>query len=398
MAASAVIALLALTGCANVPSEPAPASAPEESIGDGHGEIDGARELAEPALHLTTTEPGGVVHHLDLLDEGTEVLAEIAPVDDVVTDGRYLFAIRDGSVSVIDSGVWTRSHGDHFHYYEAPSIELGEVVGSGTASVVSGDSGIGILFDDEAVLLDAQALADGDIVEQFRVEVDPHDGMLVPLTEGALLTEPGEDGTPAALRALSADGTSGARIECTAPAGTITTPVGVVVGCADGALLAVGGDAGALERIPYPDGTTEQAAAFTAREGRPSVAAIAGETGFWMLDTRERTWTLHDLGEEIARVIAVDDAEEHVLVLAADGSVLVVVDGAVMARTEPLVAASLADPAMAAHVTFVVDQQRAYLNGPSEQTMWEIDPSDGARIARVFDVDHTPLLLAGTGR
>src|SRR5690606_25779456 len=126
--ASALL-LLALVGCAA--AEPGPAHTPTDA---GHGEIEGAQELSEPALHLTTVDAEGVVHHLDLLDEQSTVLAEIEPIDDLVTDGRYLFGIRPDSVTVIDSGVWTCSHIDHFHYYEAPSRVVGEIKGAGRAT------------------------------------------------------------------------------------------------------------------------------------------------------------------------------------------------------------------------------------------------------------------------
>lgn len=397
LAALVLAPALALAACAT-PADDSSDRAPAV-IGDGHGEIEGAHELAEPALHLTTVDPQGVIHHLDLLDEETAVLDEVAPAEDVVTDGRYLFIVRDGSVSIVDSGVWTWSHVDHFHYYEAPSRMVGELTGPGVATVVPGDRGVGVLFEGEAVLLDTQALADGDIEELFRADVEPHAGFVVPLADGAFVTEPDGDG----LRTVSADGVEGDRVECAEAAGTITTAVGTVVGCADGALLAVGGAADELERIPYPaDGldAVPAASAFAAREGRPTVAAVAGDSGIWMLDTRERSWKLLDAGEPIVHAAAVDDSEEHVVALTADGAVLVLsaADGTVLARTGSLAAASLADVETAAHVSLVVDQSRIYLNGPEERMLWEIDPADGARVAREFPTGHQPLHLAGTGR
>ena len=49
-------------------------------------------------------------------------------------------------------------------------------------------------------------------------------------------------------------------------------------------------------------------------------------------------------------------------------------------------------------VTLIADQQRAYLNGPAEGRMWEIDFADDARIAREFTPARTPLFVAETGR
>ncbi|MGF6822168.1 hypothetical protein M2317_001072 [Microbacterium sp. ZKA21] len=396
-AAASGILLLTLAGCA-APAAPAPEPTSSTTTeGDGHGRIEGARELAEPALHLTTIDVDGVVHHLDLLDEETSVLAEIEPVEDVVTDGRYLFGIREGSVTVIDSGVWTWSHIDHFHYYEAPAQVLGEVTGQGVASVATGDVGIGIRFDDEAVLLDAPALADGQLEEAFRIPA-ARGGLVVPLTSGAVMTDAGGGASPS-LRVVAADGsTVGDGIPCENASGTITTVVGVVIGCADGAVMFTGGDPAAVERIPYPEGAAPAAMGFAAREARARVAAVAGSTGVWILDTRQRSWTIQDVGEPIVQAAAIDDADGRVLALTADGAVLVLADGQVVARTEPLATASLADAEAADGVKFVVDQNRAYLNGPIEQTMWEIDAADGARVARTFETAYAPLHLAGTGR
>ncbi len=69
--------------------------------------------------------------------------------------------------------------------------------------------------------------------------------------------------------------------------------------------------------------------------------------------------------------------------------------GAVRAASVPLVSESLA---AGLPVTLVADQQRAYLNGPAEGRLWEIDFADGARIAREFTPERSPLFFAETGR
>ena len=392
---ASVILLFAVSGCAGHSTTQKPS---QDAAADGHGDIVGAVELAEPALHLAIIDPRGTVDHLDLLDESVEEIAQIGPLDDLVTDGRYLFAITDGAVTVVDSGVWTWSHGDHFHYYETESRVLGTVEGRGVPTVVPGVNGTGIMFHAEAVLLDTLALADGEIAEEFRVPVEPHAGFVVPLDEGAVITEPDANGAPQSLRVLASDGTEGERIDCADATGTITTVVGVVIGCADGAALAVDGDPSEWERIVYPEGAATAALSFDARKDRPVVAALSGSSGVWLLDTRNRTWTFHDVGRELVRAVAVDDEAESVLLLTAGGNVLVLSHGEVVAETVPLVMASLADPEAAAHVSFVVDRNRAYLNGPQEHRIWEIDPADGGRISRVFDTETAPLHLAGTGR
>lgn len=409
-AALTVLALpgLVLAACAQDPSTAEdtrdPGAAAED--GDGHGAIAGAAEVSEPQLGLTTIDPAGAVTHLDLLDGSVTEIGSVGAPRAMTTDGRYLFAQTDAGVEVVDSGVWTWDHVDHFHYYRAEPALPGTVGGSGTARVattnLSTSSGTGLFFDGgEAVLLDTEALSRGEVVETFRLDVEPHDGLVVPVGTHALVTR-AVDGVASSVAVHDEEGRpTGVEADCPGAAGTLTTRVGAVVGCADGALLATAeDDAVAIERIPYPAGTTAPPATeFANREGRPTVAALAGEdgtAGVWLLDTRERGWTLLPSPEPLVAVTAVDDEDEHVLALSAAGRVLVMgPDGAVRAATEPLVAASLAAGATPA---LVVDQQRAYLSGPAERRLFEIDFADGARVARTFETATEPAWTAETGR
>ncbi|MCM3502616.1 ABC transporter [Microbacterium sp. P26] len=389
-----LLGVLALTGCA------APADAPAAEPVDTHGAIAGASELAEPALGLTTIDADGQVSHLDLLEETTADLGRVRAPQAVHSDGRYLFAADAAGLSIVDSGVWTWDHVDHFHYYRAPARVLGEVAGEGVATVATSNSsttgGTGVFFPDsgEAVLLDTEALSNGEIVERFRLERAAGEGLVVPV--GSFAAVASSD----AVTLHEADGTELAgSTPCAAPTGTITTRVGAVIGCQDGALLVTVADAGpVVEQIPYPAGTTApRATAFSNREGRPTVAAVAGDAGVWMLDTRERSWTLVPTPEPVVQASAVDDNAQNLLALTADGRVLVLdgETGELRAQTPALVGASLA---AGQSVSLIADQQRAYLNGPAEGRLWEIDFADGARVAREFEPSQTPLFVAETGR
>ncbi|GAB3087418.1 ABC transporter [Nocardioides zeae] len=404
------VLVLSVAGCAAGDTDGGdgpPASVAGSS--DGHGAVAGAAEVSEPPLGLTTVDPSGTVTHLDLLDESTTEIGTVGAPSAMTTDGRYLFVQTDAGVEVVDSGRWTWDHVDHFHYYRAEPREVGAVSGDGPATIAttnsSTTSGTGVYFagSGEAVLLDTAALSAGDLVERFRLGTAPHDGMVVPVGSFALVTAAGADGTAGTVRGFTADGDpTGLEEPCTAASGTITTRVGAVVGCADGALLAsVVDDELTVERIPYPAGTTAApATAFANREGRPTVAALAGPEGadgVWLLDTRERSWTLLPAPGPLVAVSAVDDEDEHVVALATDGRVLVMDgnDGTLLAATEPLVAASL-DAGLTP--TLATDQQRTYLSGPVEQQLHEIDVADDARVARSFTTDTEPLFTASTGR
>jgi hypothetical protein len=393
------VCALALTACSTGSDAPAASDPTTSAAAEGHGAVAGAEELAEPRLGLTAIDPDGTVSHLDLLDETVTGIGSIGAPSAMTTDGRYLFAQTEAGVEVVDSGVWTWDHVDHFHYYRADPRLLGTVDGGGEARIattnLSTSGGTGVFFEGsgDAVLLDTEALSKGEVSELFRLDAEPGPGMVVPVGSFAVVAQ----GDTAV--GYTADGEpTGLEEECPDASGTITTRVGAVIGCSDGALLAsVVDDELTVERIPYPAGTTAPpATSFDNREGRPTVAALAGSEGVWLLDTRQLAWTLIDAPAPLVHVTAVDDADENVLALTADGRVVVMsADGAVLAETEPLVAESLA---AGATPTLVADQQRAYLSGPSERRLVEIDYADGARVARTFDTATEPAFTAETGR
>ncbi|WP_149083590.1 MULTISPECIES: ABC transporter [Microbacterium] len=391
----------ALASCAGPSTSLPTGSSP---AADGHGAIAGAEEVAEPPLGLTTIDPAGVVTHLDLLDETISELGTVDAPTGMTTDGRYLFADTGDGVDIVDSGVWTWDHVDHFHYYRAESALLGTVSGDGAATIATTNSsttgGTGIFFagSGAAVLLDTEALSKGEIRESFRLQREPHDGLVVPVGSFALVTD-GEQGTATKVVGYTSTGEpTGLEEPCAAPSGSRTTRVGAVIGCADGALLAVVEDGElAVERVPFPHGATGGVTAFDNREGRPTVAGLAGPTDIRLLDTRQRAWTLLTAPSPVVQVTAVHDEDGHVLALTEDGRVLVLraADGAVLAETAPLVAESLS---AGASPTLIADQHRAYLSGPVEHRLFEIDYADGARVARTFDTATEPAFMAETGR
>lgn len=412
LAAGTLALLLLLAGCGGAADEEdrAATTSSDDSAAtaDDHGEMQGAQELAEPALGLTTVDAEGRVRHLDLAEESVQDLSDLDAPTALHTDGRYLFATTDDGVQVLDSGVWTWDHVDHFHYYRGEPRAVGTVEGDGPATVattnLSHAGGAGVYFSGsgEAVLLDVGALADGEVVERFRIEGEPHDGMVVPVGDHALVTRAEDSGRADEVVAVDAQGEplDDASYDCPDAQGTIATRVGAVVGCADGALLATSGDDGpTVTRIPYPDGTdAPPATAFANREGRPTVAALAGPRRYWLLDTREQSWQLRRSPVPLAQVSAVDDDEEHVLGLTRDGAVAVLdgASGELLASTRPLVRESLRQDV--GEPTLVLDQQRAYLSGPAERRLFEIDFADDARVSRTFTTDDEPAFTAGTGR
>lgn len=397
-------ALLTLAACAATPS-----SAPEDPDAAGdHGAVAGAAEVAEPQLHLVSIDDEGGASMLDLLTDERTDLADVQPADTISSDGRFVFARNATGLDVIDSGVWTWDHADHFHYYRSEPRAVGRVDGGGEASVSTGmlstAGGTGVFFPDsgEAVLLDNADLSTGEITETMRLDVGAHDGLIAPLGDGAVVSEPDERGRAESLRVVDADGREIGSADCVDASGTITTRVGLVVGCADGAVLAtLDGDEPLLERIAYPDGIdASPATSFDARKGRPTVAGLGDGSGVWLLDTRERSWQWIETRTPVIAASAVDDADQNLVVVGDDGTVQVYAGetGEQVASTEPILASTLADPRLAQTVTLTVDAQRAYVNAAADGIVHEIDYADGARLARALEPAAQPVHVAETGR
>ncbi|MGY1653924.1 hypothetical protein [Geodermatophilus sp. SYSU D01119] len=392
-AAATCAAALALTGCG---ADPAPAGAAAASA-TPHGYVEGAEELTEPQLRLAHVDAAGSVHVTDLVTGETAGLGEVGEVSAVDDDGRFLFAAseRAGELTVVDTGTWTVDHGDHVHYYRAPARVVGTVEWSGDVRAASSET-LTALFSPTTgagVVLDRTALGRGELEEVAQLESAPHDGALVPLGDRLVAT----GGDEVVVRDRSGDPLPGAAAGCSRPGGGLATRVGVVVSCADGAVLVTeSGDGVAVERIPYPEVVAEgeRAVGLANRPGRPSVAAPAGDRGVWLLDSRARTWQLLPTERPWVTAVAADDEADRVVGVDADGRVVVLDprDGTA-AATEPLV--PVAELGL---VDLQVDADRTYVNVPGRGELVEIDHADGARVARVLPAAVAPVHLAETGR
>lgn len=394
------VACIGLAGCS---AGAGPADDDGAPAGDGHGEIEGAAEVAEPPLGLISVDAAGAVGLLDLLNEEQSELGTVGAPLGLATDGRYAFVSTDDGVEVVDSGRWTWDHVDHFHYYRADARIAGTVEGEGPAEIstgmlsTAGSTGVFFAGSGEAVLLDNAALADGEVAERFRIDVGAEDGLVAPLGEGALVS----DGDSLVFHDAEGEAT-GTTVPCSDAAGSITTRVALAVGCADGAILATATDGDVeLEHVPFPDGAGSDngsdagaVTAFAARKGRPTVAGLTEQRGFWLLDTREREWTRVDTDQALERVVAVDDEDGHVVALDADGRVRVFTaeTGDEIAATEPLL------DEVTDSVSLTVDDQRAYLNDPSAGVVHEIDYAGDARVARTLETSPAPDFVAEVGR
>ena len=388
---------LLATGCgAGEPAATAAATA--EDPAPAHGFVAGAEELPEPQLRLSHLDAAGETASLDLLTGEVLALGSVGPTSAVVSDGRFLFAVSEpeGRLTIVDSGTWTVDHGDHTHYYRSQPRVVGTREWTGEVRVASSEEVVTLFSPDTGagVVLDRLALGQGEVRETAGTTAAPHDGALLPLGSSLVAT----DGD--VVRALTAAGepTGSPDAPCPDARSGAVTRVGVVVSCADGAVLATEAD-GAVQftAVPYPGPVdpADRATSFAQRPGRPAVAAVAGDRGFWLLDTRARSWQLVETPSPLLRAVAVDDDRDRVVALDDAGRLLVAEPGSGVTATTAVLAGT---PADLASMTVEVDADRAYVNVPSAGVVHEVDYADGARIARSLPTAVEPAFLAETGR
>ncbi len=397
------LALLGLTACAPTSTaklQPTPTASSQEAEDTSGATARTATEVAEPPLGLLSVSPQGDIGLLDLRTEEQSRLGKIDSPSALASDGRFAFVSTEEGLQIIDSGRWSWNHGDHFHYYRAEGEVLGLLPGRGPARIASGmlstagSTGVYFAGSGEALLLDNEALSEGRIDVRFRVaQDDGTHGLIAPLGDGALLAEDGQ------LIYYDASGAATATaVGCAAPEGTITTRAALVVGCTGGAVIATASETGStptLSFTPFPaEYSGEQAHGFSARKGRPVVAALATDGGFWLLDTRDGTWRQALSKHPLAQVTAVDDDEGHVVALDTEGRLRVyrAANGDPLGATDAVATPSTAPPAL------TVDGQHAYLGLPDRGLVLEIAYRGETQVTRTLAPEVPAHFFAEVGR
>ncbi|WP_409062035.1 hypothetical protein [Streptomyces sp. SYP-A7185] len=407
-AALALTALLA-TSCAGQKGDDAPA-ATSPSSATPHGYVEGAKEAAEQQSRLLLNDPdSGSSRVLDLITGKAHTTDRVKGAARLGTDGRFGYLHASGGTHVLDSGAWTVDHGDHVHYYRAAIRDVG-TFRAGRGAQVRSDKALSAVTDKDgrSVLYDRATLEKGKIVPS-RTLPDTYAGPVVPYQEHLLALV--DEGGTTKLAVFDREGRRVASPDatCEDPRGDAVTRRGVVLGCADGALLVREKDgAFTAEKMAYGQQVPakERAVSFRQRPGSDTLTAAAGTDAVWVLDVTARTWTRVDTGPVLAANTAGEGSP--LLVLETDGSLhgYAIADGRQTARTKPLLTGKVqADTHTGTHTetgtgapVIEIDRSRAYVNDPRGKRVFEIDYNDDLRVARSFDLDIKPVLMAETGR
>ncbi|MGI5350519.1 hypothetical protein ACQEU8_20420 [Streptomyces sp. CA-250714] len=401
--AAALLALgLLLAGCAgDGDGGEKEGSGKKSSSSKPHGYVAGAEEAAEQQSRLVLGDKkNGTLALLDLIEGKTEPLGRMSKGAELVTDGRFAYVNSGRGSQVFDSGAWMVDHGDHVHYYRAKPREVGTVRGKKTEHVYSSSWLTAFTFaDGTARLVDHAALEKGRISSTASLD-DADEGPVVPLAEKALVPVAGPGGkTVVEVRDRKGKKNTTLDEKCPELRGAAVTRIGVVFGCADGALL-VKEKKGKphAEKIPFdrkvPEG--ERPDSFRNRSLGTTLTAPAGDKGVWVLNVAEREWKLVETGP----VAAVNSAGEGTPLLALKKSGTLeayeISDGKKIAGKKIL--SGTASTANASRPVIEVDGSRAYVNDVAAKKVHEIDYNDELRKARSFSVDFTPSGMVETGR
>jgi len=439
-------AALALTGCAPGGGPSGTDKKGTDAASDAaqpHGYVEGAEESAEPQNGLIFADAAtGEVHLLDLLSGDTSTLSDgdkKAPtIDALRTDGRYAFAstASTGALSVFDGGTWTVDHGDHKHYYRTAPDAVGVIDGAAGASVASSRTFVAISgagegsprasgpgAADDGVggstgrstssaapansILDRAKLDDGSVAASADLtEAAAGAALAVPFGENLVTVAGDASDSPAGT--VQVHGPDAADLgtladTCADPAGTATARTGIVIGCADGALLVTDTSGSfASEKIAYPDTLPagSRATSFDYRPGANYLAARAGDNTVLSLDVSDRAWSVTTTGAAVSAVTSPGDGST-VLALLADGTLnSYSTDDGSLLTSVPLLegGASAAADAASGTPSIQIDTARAYVNDAGARQIHEIDYADGLRLTRSFDTTIAPSHLVEVGR
>ncbi|MGU3651300.1 zinc ABC transporter permease AztB [Mycolicibacterium sp. A43C] len=377
-----------VAGCATDSTPPAPVS--EAATSDGVAVEDGAREADGPLTKLVLVDPStGDASVYDAVDETETRIGAFGPVDTAAGDGRFAYLRTGPRTAVIDSGAWTFDHGDHYHYFASAPAQVA-TLDMPVASVAASNSTVAVRSETGATQLLKREQLGQKSVQQSPLELPADAAAVVPY--GSRVVTVTTDG-----RIWVTDTTGSAEVpgECRHASWTVPTRRAVLFGCAGGAIRITGGEKNlTVTAAPYPADAPAQRPTRMQHRARVDVVAGIADGAVWMLDSRQRSWTVLRIADAVAANTAGDGT---ILVLHRDGA-LSAHDAVTRAETTriPLFAKGISQSGP--QPVIEIDSDRAYVNNADAREVYEIDYADGLRIARTLRTDVSPGLMVEAGR
>lgn len=387
-AAAVAVVSCAVAGCASDKPEPAPA--PSASTGDGVAVEDGAGESDGPLTKLVLVDPAsGATAVYDAVEEVETPVGSYGPVAALDGDGRFSYLQTSAGTTVVDAGAWTFDHGDHYHYFVGRPAEVA-TLDVPMASVSASNSAVAIRTGSGATeLFDREALGRGS-AEKTALTVPPDTAVAAPY--GSRLVTVSTDGR---LQVTADAGTTELAGSCPEVSWAMPTRRAVVFGCESGAVRVTGGEKDlTVTAAPYPADAPLQRPVAVEHRDRADVFAGLAAANVWVLDSRQRSWTLIPVPDAVATNTAGDGT---VLVLRRDGT-LSTFDVATRTETARIPLFPGPVPQDGPQPVVDLDSDRAYVNNGAAREVYEIDYADGLRIARTLRTEVAPGLMVEAGR
>ena len=362
---------------------------------------DEATEASSATPRLAVTHDGGVM----VVDVTSgEVLAEEA-VDGFVRvgaagDGRHVLVSAAGGWQVLDLGSWSDEHGDHSHHWTGEpgltdvrfeATEPGHVVAHGGTTTLF-DDGTGAI-----TAFDPADLADGEPEVTSATTDEPHHGVAVRLPDRNLLLTVGDEETRSGVRLVGPSGVVLAETDdCPGVHGEAFAQDVAVFGCEDGAVVVDGREITKVEspdpygRIGNQAGSEVSPVLLGDYKTDPD-AELERPTRISLIDTRDASLRLVDLGTSYSFRSLARGPEGEALVLGTDGA-LHVIDPETGRTTasidvvdrwrEPL---DWQQPRPALHVV----AGTAYVTDPANDRVHVVDLAS-EEVTATLDLPHTP--------
>ena len=363
------------TGTSPAPSEPVVAD---------------ARELDGPLTKLVIVDPvSGDTAVYDAVDETETAIGSYGATTAIDGDGRFAYLRTGEETTIVDAGAWTFDHGDHYHYFATDPAMVGTLdtpVASASASnslvTVESTEGSTVVLDQEKLAEHTVEQADLSLGDDVTAAV-PYGSRVVTVSGTGDMQVVGDDG------ATALDGA------CPNPTWSKVSRRAVVFGCDTGAVRVTGGDGDlTVTALPFPPDAPLQRPQQMDHRDRADVFAGVSPGTVWVLDSRQRRWTVIPVPDAVAANTAGDGT---VLVLRRDGTLgsFDVNEGTETARV-PLFAGGVPDQGPEPVVD--LDSDRAYINNAGAHEIYEIDYAGGLRIARTLRTEVAPGLMVEAGR
>ena len=336
LTATITIAGISLAACSQTAAAPETTTAASAADNaDNFAEQDSPAEVSGPEARLVATYDGGItVLNAETLEEIADIPLKGFNRLNPLGDGRTVAVSTPEGFRVLDAAAWTEPHGDHTHSYTAQPRLTDDVYKGDKPGHVANHAGRTLLFSDgDGTIqeLDNDKLNDAAQDGKFAqpdsvVELSPHHGVAVALSDGGMVHTEGTEDSRSSLVAVDANGQETARIDdCPGVHGeAAAADETLTFGCEDGVVIYKDGDftkvaaADEYGRMGNQAGS-EQSPIVLADYKVDSDAELERPTQIALINTQQESIQLVDLGTSYSFRSLARGPEGEALVLGTDG-------------------------------------------------------------------------------